>query len=222
MTFTVPAPLACLHTPTLPSGPSHSHPPLHVPPDQAWTAPHLHRATYTAGAQALGFRSGQAREGSGPSRSEAAEAEGGPAQTLTSPVTQQDITNTPRQDGHLGFFAPSPHFTDGLTEAKTGPDTKPLSSKEEGPGLEARQQSLSQPRWAAPYPRPGTSGVMVKTGYASHHDCGPGTVTQLTSGAMNTPACPTAPTCPTWLPFLLLSRPGARGQDAWVCAENQA
>lgn len=31
------------------------------------------------------------------------------------------------------------------------------------------------------------------------------------------PACPTAPTCPKWLPFLLMSGPGARGQDAWVC-----
>lgn len=40
--------------------------------------------------------------------------------------------NTPMQDGHLGFFAPSPHFTDGLTEAKTGCCTKSLSSKEEG------------------------------------------------------------------------------------------
>lgn len=50
--------------------------------------------------------------------------------------------------------------------------------------------------------------------------CGPGTMTQLTSGAINTPACPTAPTCPTGLPFLPMNGPGARGQDAWVCAQN--
>lgn len=47
-------------------------------------------------------------------------------------------------------------------------------------------------------------------------------MTQLMSGAINTSTFPTAPTCPTWLPFLLMSGPGAGGQDAWVCAESIA
>lgn len=33
-------------------------------------------------------------------------------------------------------------------------------------------------------------------------------MTQLMSGVINTSAFPTAPTCPTWLPFLLMSRLG--------------
>lgn len=121
-----------------------------------------------------------------------------------------------------GFSAPSFHFTDGLTEAKTGPCTKSLHSEEEGQGWKPGKQSLSQPCWAVPHPMPGTSWAHGQDwlGECQGRICGPGTMTQLTSGAINTSACPTAPTCPTGLPFSPMNGPGARGQDAWVCAQN--
>lgn len=39
-------------------------------------------------------------------------------------------------------------------------------------------------------------------------------MSQPMSGAINTLAFPTAPTCPSWLPFLLTSGSEASGQDA--------
>lgn len=120
-----------------------------------------------AGAQALGFRCGQTREGSGPSGIEAAGTEIGPTQTPTSPVTQQDIMNTPMNDGHLSFFNPSPHFTDGLTEAQRGPCTKSLGSKEEGQGWKPGSRALVSPAGLLPTPCLAHSGLMVRTGWVS-------------------------------------------------------
>lgn len=71
------------------------------------------------------------------------------------------------QDDHLGFFAPSPHFTDGLTEAKTGCCTKSLSSKEEGQSWKAGSRALVSPTGLLPTPCLAHSGPMVKTGWVS-------------------------------------------------------
>lgn len=97
------------------------------------------------------------------------------------------------------------------------PIYKVTQQSREGPGLEARPPSPNLPRCAAPTQRAHGQGWSDES---QGRTCGPGTMTQLMSGAINTLAFPTAPTCLPWLPFLPMSGPGAGGQDAWACAEN--
>ena len=70
----------------------------YAPLDQAWTFLYPLKAVRTAGTQAPGFRSGQAREASQPPclRQSSPEVAGaGPTQTPTSPATQSpDVANT--------------------------------------------------------------------------------------------------------------------------------
>lgn len=216
------APLVSLHRPPLLFGSSNGHPVLYAPLDQARTPLHLHRAVHIAGAKALGFRSGQVRSGSQSpclrqSSPGAAGAEAGHAQTPTSPVTQpQDFTSpscmaSPRPLSTLSSF-----HSDGLTEVKRGPYTKSRSSQEEGQGWKPGPQALACLTIFPPH-----IGLTVRAGWMNPSR-GPGTMSQLMSGAINTFAFPTAPTCPSWLPFLLMSGSEASGQDAWVCAENTA
>lgn len=112
---------------------------------------------------------------------------------------------------------PSPHFTDGLTEAHAQSHS---AVKRAGAGSQAPKPS-SAFLWC-PHPMASTQWAHGQgwLGESLQKARGPGTVTQLMSGAINRPAFPTAPTCPPWLPFLLMSGPGAGGQGAWVCAEN--
>lgn len=107
-------------------------------------------------------------------------------------------------------------ISDGLTEVKRGPYTKSLSSQEEGQGWKPGPQALACLTIFPPH-----IGLTVRAGWMNPSG-GPGTMSQLMSGAINTFAFPTAPTCPSWLPFLLMSGSEASGQDAWVCAENTA
>lgn len=170
----------------------------HVPLDQAWTVLYSLKVVHTAGTQAPGFRSGQAREASQPacSRQNSEAAGAGPTQMPTRPATQSpDVTNTPVRDR-----APS-HFTRGLTEAKRGLCS--VAQRCRGSGQEARPPSPSRPcaQWAH-----GQDLLDESPGRTR----GPGTVTQLMSGAISTPAFPTAPTCPTWLPLLPMSGLGGR------------
>lgn len=102
----------------------------------------------------------------------------------------------------------SPPISQMGSEAKRGACTKPLSSKEGRAG--------------SPAPTPSTQWAHGQgwRDESQERTRGPGTMTQLMSGAINTSAFPTAPTCLTRLPFLLMSGPGASGQNAWVGAEN--
>lgn len=101
---------------------------------------------------------------------------------------------------------PPPPFKDELTEAKRGPYTKSLHSKE-SQGLEARSQSPSLPSCTPSNPMAGTQWAPCQgwLGESQGRTRGPGTMTQLMSGVINTSAFPTAPTCPARLPCLLRS-----------------
>ena len=177
-------------------------PPLTCTPGPARTPPHLHRA----------FRSGPARQGSRPSAlrqncAGAAGAEAGPAQAATGPVTRGDSTNAQMHDLPLASQAAPTTSQMGSLGPKEAHAPSHSAVKRARAGCEASKS------WSAslcsPHP-------------VAHTQWAPGAMTQLMSGVINTSTFPTAPTCPTWLPFLLMSRPGAGGQDAWVCVENIA
>lgn len=124
----------------------------HAPLDQVWTFLQPLKAVHTAGTQARGFRSGQARETSQPpcSRQNSPEAAGPDAHQSRDTVTRCRCHQHP--DAWLSLCPPAlpapSHFTRGLTEAKKA--LSRITQQDKGSGQEARPPSPSRPRaqWA--------------------------------------------------------------------------
>lgn len=121
----------------------------------------------------------------------------------TSPVTwPPEVTYTSVYD-LLSASQPPPPISQMDSLRPREAHAQSLSSKEEGQGWKPGPQALVC-LTVLTRPMPGTQWAHSQgwLGESRGRIRGLGTVTQLTSGAINMPAFPTAPTCPTRLPFL--------------------